>query len=71
MTRAEISDKIRIARTIAECREASQLLRDYLQAHPDDDDLRDEGSGLYMKLTALEKTALPVSVTQPQAERVA
>ena len=46
------------------------LLRDYLRVHPDDD-LRDEGSGLYMKLMALPQTALPpVAVkTHPTRER--
>ncbi len=56
MTRREISSQIRAAQTLTDCYKVSQLLRDYLQLHPDDDDLRDEGSSLYMKMTALEQT---------------
>lgn len=57
MTHDEISEKVRSARTLSECEAASELLLNYLCDHPDDDDLRDEGSGLYMKMTALQQTA--------------
>ena len=60
MARSEVSEMIRRARTLAECEVAGHLLTNYLRMHPDDDDLRDEGSGLYMKLTALQQTLSPV-----------
>ena len=60
MNRHEVSEKVRMARTLEECQVAANVLADYLCVHPDDDDLRDEGSGLYMKMTALQQTAPPL-----------
>ena len=56
MTHEEISEKVRSARSLSECKAVSELLINYLRQHPDDDDLRDEGSGLYMKMSALQHT---------------
>ncbi len=59
MTRDQVSEAICEAHTLKECETVNVLLRDCLRNHPEDDDLRDEGSSLYMKLIALQPPVSP------------
>ncbi len=65
MNRKEIRHQMLSAHTLEECLEAEAALTSYLEAHPDDWDLRDEAESLVMRRTALERLKANISATIP------
>jgi hypothetical protein len=57
MTREEIREAIRTARTLPACEMAEKELKAYLEEHPDDSDLLMEGESLRLMKTALQHIA--------------